>query len=136
MRDIYKVYLQSWERTYIIDNTNANLKTARLLKIPHIGCYNNHFNLDKKNMIENTTLLDTIINGIKNTMTQAKKLKNTTILRTIIDLQLEIDNARFSSMFKILQKYIQIRSEIIVASFHHDSNIEIHDSTILRIIIE
>ena len=38
MKDIYEIDLMTWGRASIADNTNSNLKTARLLKIPHIGC--------------------------------------------------------------------------------------------------
>ena len=37
MKNIYEIDLTTWERASITDNTNANLKTARLLKIPHVG---------------------------------------------------------------------------------------------------
>ena len=37
MKNIYEIDLTTWGRASIADNTNANLKTARLLKIPHVG---------------------------------------------------------------------------------------------------
>ena len=40
MKDIYEIDLIPWGRASIPNNTNANLKTTRLLKMSHFGCYN------------------------------------------------------------------------------------------------
>ena len=62
-------------------------------------------------------------------MIQAKELKNSAVLRTLTDLQPEIHNeTRWSGKCKMLQKWIRIRSELIEASSHPNSNIEINDS--------
>ena len=52
MKDIYLIDMITWRRLSIADNTNANLITARLLKMPHAGCCNHKFNLNMKSMIE------------------------------------------------------------------------------------
>ena len=65
MKDIYDIYLITWGRVSIADNTNANLKTAWLLNIPHVECYNHKFNLDIKNIIENTKSLEDTMSDIK-----------------------------------------------------------------------
>ena len=73
--------------------------------------------------------LDNTISDIKQTIIQVKKLKNSAVLRTLTDLQPDIHNeTRWSSKYKMLQKWIRIRSELIEASSHQDSNIEINDS--------
>ena len=86
MNNIYETNLRTWERSSIVDNTRVNLKTARLLNIPHIRCCNHKFNLSMKSMIEKIKLLNNTINGIENTMNQAKELKNSAVLRTVTDL--------------------------------------------------
>ena len=40
MKDIYEIDLITWGKAFIAINTNANFKKARLLKMPHVGCYN------------------------------------------------------------------------------------------------
>ena len=80
-------------------------------------------------MIEKTKSLGSTISDIKQTMIQAKELKNSAVLRTLTDLQPEIHTeTRWSGKCKILQKWIRIRSELIEASSHPNSNIEINDS--------
>ena len=96
--------------------------------MPHVGCCNHKFNLDMKSMIEKKSLVNTI-SDIMQTMIQAKKSKNSAVLRTLTDLHPEIHTeTRWSSKCKMLQKWIRIRSELIEASSHQDSNIEINDS--------
>ena len=51
MNDTYEIDLITQGKSSIVDNTNANLKTARLLNMPHIGCFNHKFNLNMKCMI-------------------------------------------------------------------------------------
>ena len=105
MKDIYEIYLITWERVSIVDNTNANLNTARLLKMPHVGYCNHKFNLDMKSVIEKTKSLDNTIYDIKQTMIQAKEMKNSAVLRTLTGLQPEIHNeTRWSSKCKMLKK--------------------------------
>ena len=82
MKDIYEIDVITWGRASIADNTNANLKTARLLKIPHVGCCNQKFNLDMKNMIEKVSL-DNTISDIKQTMIHAKELKKLSYIENI-----------------------------------------------------
>ena len=55
----------------IADNTKVNLKTARLLKVPHVEYCNLKFNLDMKSMIEQKSWNNTI-KDIKNTIIKAK----------------------------------------------------------------
>ena len=57
MKDIYEIDMITWRRLSIADNTNANLITARLLKMPHAGCCNQKFNLNMKSMIEKKTII-------------------------------------------------------------------------------
>ena len=57
MKDIYEINLRTWERASIADNTNSNLKTARLLKMSHVGCCNQKFNFDMKKMIEKNKII-------------------------------------------------------------------------------
>ena len=52
MKDIYGIDLITWGKGSIADNTNANLKTAGLLKMYHVGCCNHKFNLNVMSMIE------------------------------------------------------------------------------------
>ena len=40
MKDIYEIDLITWGKAFIANNTKENFKKARLLKIPHVGCYN------------------------------------------------------------------------------------------------
>ena len=57
-------------------------------------------------------------------------MKSSTVLRILTDLQPKIKNkTRRSGKHKMLQKWIRIRSELIDASFHQDSNIDINDNT-------
>ena len=108
-----------------------NLKTALLLNIPHVECCNRKFTLYMKDMIEKTKSLDNTTNDIKNIMIQAKELKNNTILRPLINWKSKYQNERrWSKMCKMLQKWMCIRSELMEASLHQDSNIEIKDGTI------
>ena len=51
MKYIYEIDLITWGRPSLADNTNENVKTARLLNMPHTGCCNHKFNLDMKSMI-------------------------------------------------------------------------------------
>ena len=69
MKDIYEIDLMTQGRASIADNTNSNLKTARLLKMPHVGCCNHKFNFEMKSMIEKKSL-DNTISDIKQTMIQ------------------------------------------------------------------
>ena len=81
-------------------------------------------------MIEKIKSLYNTVNNIKNTMIQAKELKNSTVLITLTELKLEIHNeTRWSRKCKMLQKWIPMRNKLIDASFHLHTNIEINDST-------
>ena len=66
-------------------------------------------------------------------MIHEKELKNSTVLRTLTDLQPDIHNERrWSGKCKMLQKLIRIKSELIEASSYQDSNIEINDSLLYK----
>ena len=52
MKDTYQIDLITCGSASIANNTNANLKTARLLNIPHAQCCNHKFNLDMNSIIE------------------------------------------------------------------------------------
>ena len=66
-------------------------------------------------------------------MIQANELKHSVVLIILTNLQPEIHNeTRWSSKYKMLQKYIRIRIELNEASSHQDSNININDSTAFK----
>ena len=44
LEDIYETDLKNQGRSSVADNTNINTKTARLIKMFRVGCYNHNFN--------------------------------------------------------------------------------------------
>ena len=68
-KEIYEVDLQNWERAYIVDKTNSNLKTAWIFKVHDVGCCNHKFKLKMKNLIE-IKIIGNSLHNIKNTIIQ------------------------------------------------------------------
>lgn len=89
----YKVNAKKWIRASIADNTTTNLKIARDMGIPHVGCNSHKLNLDVERFVRNDSELSALIEKTHTLMTSAKrKLKNAALLRNETDLKPVLHN--------------------------------------------
>ena len=94
LRHYYGVDCGKWARFSLADNTSTNLKIARLLRIPHVGCKNHQFALDVNDYINNWGTGTTVIDQVHETMKSVKaKLKDAALLRRFTDLKPSLPNA-------------------------------------------
>ena len=116
--EFYDIDLRQWIKASIADNTKTNLKIARSLGVPHVGCNNHKLNLDVELWVKNTAQLQHTIDDVHATMLSAKsKLKNAALLQNETDLKPVIHNkTRWSGKFKMLKQWIVIRNELIQVS--------------------
>jgi hypothetical protein len=118
----YGLELQ-WVKASIADNTSTNLKVARLIGCPHVGCNNHKLNLDVELMVANTIQLKNVIENVHAVMLSAKrKLKNAALLRNLTNLKPVIHNkTRWSGKHFMLTRFLRIRDELIEVADNEES---------------
>ena len=112
--EFYGIDIEKWAVCCIADNTTTNQKTAKLLKIPHVGCENHLLNLDVKDWIENDGVLHDIVMKLKNILKEARTLKNTSMLQSLTHLKALLPNeTRWSSVKIMIERFIKIHQHLV-----------------------
>lgn len=134
----YRTNLSEWLICQIADNTNTNLKIARLLGVPHIGCMSHKLNLEVNRMISSDQILSSILSSIHNTMVDCKsKIKNRVVLRNLTVLNpLLYNDTRWSGKYLMLKRFLQFRDQVIEASNSELTNIRVSSSEIFKSRVE
>ncbi len=120
----YKKDLLTWNKASICDNTSTNLRIARLLGNPHVGCCNHKLNLDVELMVANSDDLKNCVSSVHNTMASAKmKLKNAALLRNLTELKPVLENkTRWSGKFLMFERFIKLRDCLVEIADSEDSD--------------
>ena len=128
----YRQYFDTWCMCLIGHNTSTNLKIARVLENPHVGCNSHKLALEVNLMMKNHFDLTRVIDAVHETMRTAKiKLRNAALLRNLTDLRPIMNNeTRWSGKVLMLKRFLRIREELIEASndLHGDIPINISSS--------
>ena len=77
----------------VADSISSNIKTAKLLGIPHLDCSNHTLNLEVKNMMKSDIGLSKMCDQIHDLMVSIKgSLKKCALLRAVTHLHTKIKN--------------------------------------------
>ena len=112
--EFYDLNLEEWALCCIADNTLTNNKTARLLKITHVGCLNHLQNIDTQEWIMTTQDLKEVVDKIIKVMKEARTLKNRSILSESTELVALLPKiTHWSSVRIMLDRFIKIYMELL-----------------------
>lgn len=114
----FNLDLTDWTVCLMGDNYQTNLKIAKLIGCPHVGCNNHKLSLEVNAMFENDAELKRITESFSETMTTAKaKLKNVTMLRNLTDLVPLLQcKTRWSGTCRLMKRFTLIRDELMEVS--------------------
>jgi hypothetical protein len=128
----YGCNLRDWAICQIADNCSVNKKIAVDLGIPHVGCKNHLLNLEVKRMTKNTDDLKETIESVHNTMLQCKTLKNSSLLRNLVNLRPILFNAtRWSGKYHMLKRFTKIRDELVAVA-NNNATMQVNTSKNFR----
>jgi hypothetical protein len=124
LKDFYDINIKTWCKAIIADNTKTNIKIAKDLQVPHVGCYSHKLNLDVEAMLRENDHLTTSLAKIHEVMVCAKqKLRNAAVLRNITDLRPVLENkTRWSGKVAMLTRFIRFRQYLIEAADHKEAD--------------
>jgi hypothetical protein len=124
LHDYYDIDLKRWAKAIIADNAPTNIKTAKILKIPHVGCCSHKLNLDVELMVSGNSQMKETISTIHDVMACAKqKLRNAAVLRNITDLRPVLENkTRWSGKVAMLARFVRLRDDLVKAADHGDTD--------------
>ena len=116
-----------WCVAQICDNASVNRSIAMKLGIKHIGCKSHQLALDVKDMLKADADTATLLQHVHKTMSSIKtKNSNAALLRNVTELKPVLDNkTRWSGKFYMVERYCRIYEDIIKASHHDHSSIDI-----------
>ena len=119
-----------WVKAQTADNAKVNVKTCKLLGIPHIPCKNHLLNSEVNNMVETNRDMNDKIETVQKTMKQCKRsIKNMAILRKISDFSPVLYNkTRWSGKHYVLKRFVTMRDDLIEAQTEEQSNFEMNAS--------
>ena len=129
---VYHCNFDEWCVALIGDSASTNLRVSKLTGKPHIGCLSHKLHLEVRSMINRHIELKNVIESVHRTMKEVKsKSKSAAVLRNLTELHPVLDNeTRWSGKVLMLKRFIEIRSEIIEASEHEDSEFYVNTSPI------
>ena len=129
-KDYYGIQVRDWAKASIADNCKVNLKVAKLLGIPHVGCCNHKLNLDMNDWIDSNTRMRESMDHIADVMKKAKtKLKHTAMLRNMTHLKPVLYNkTRWSGKYYMFERWIQLRDTLIDLSANDGAELEVNES--------
>lgn len=130
-KDCYGIDLKKWNRASITDNTSTNLRLARLMDVPHVGCKNHQLNLDVELMVQGHDNLKLCIESVHETMRSCKQsIKNAALLRNLTPLAPTIQNkTRWSGIDQMMLRWIRLHQELIeVANDPSSRGVTMNDS--------
>ena len=127
MFQYYNLNVKQWAKCSTADNTTTNVKTAKELGIPHVGCNSHKLNLDMNDWME-APALKNIIESVADTMKEAKNsLKNASLLRRLTSLKPVLYNkTRWSGKFiNMLSMFVRVRVQLVTVAEDENSNLTV-----------
>jgi hypothetical protein len=126
MFQYYNLNVKQWAKCSTADNTTTNVKTAKELGIPHVGCNSHKLNLDMNDWME-APALKNIIESVADTMKEAKNsLKNASLLRRLTSLKPVLFNkTRWSGKFNMLSRFVRVRVQLVTVAEDENSNLTV-----------
>lgn len=114
-----------WVVAQTADSASTNLKTARLLGVPHICCTNHLLNHEVETMFKETKEdngMGSTIDAVQATMTKLKgSNKNMSVLRTHTLIKPQLRNqTRWNGAFTMMNTFVALRNYMILS--HGDEN--------------
>ncbi|CAB9515777.1 Inherit from NOG: AvrBs3 and PthA family of transcription activator-like effector proteins [Seminavis robusta] len=119
-----------WVFCQTADNCSTNLKLAKDLGIPHVGCMSHKFNLDVKDMIKNEAALKDMLGNIHTVITAARSsIRNMAVIRNLTAVGLAVPSEpRWSGEFNMIFNYGLVWDSFRRASIDHECTDDFTDN--------
>eukprot|EP00171_Calliarthron_tuberculosum_P002072 IDg2072t1 len=117
-REVFKFHkldFDQWCVCLLGDNAAVNLRMARLINKPFVGCSNHKLNLDVNDMVRSSRDLSATIERVHSIMKHVKSsLRNSAMLRNLTDLRPVIHNeTRWSGKHSMLKRFQEIQDDLV-----------------------